>query len=423
MNKQARYCLTHTAKLIKAEIALDGSKSISNRLLLIKALSPIPFPISRLSSSDDTQTMVAALAQPLNLGKMTVDVGAAGTAMRFLTAYFASREGSEVILTGSARMQERPIAILVDALRQLGADIQYVKASGYPPLHISGKRLSGGEISLPAHISSQYLSALLMIAPILDNGLTLQLEGEIVSRSYILLTLSLLSQLGIRHYWSGNTITIPPSQPYQACPITVEADWSSASYYYAAAALAPSGADITLRGLADQSAQGDSILPQLMRQLGVNTTFLPDGIRLQSQLHPFSPTPTPLFFNCTNCPDIAQTLIVVCAALHQPAIFSGLSTLHIKETDRIAALHQELSKFGAALLPLPDALWIVQPMPHPMPPSEIPISIATYDDHRMAMSFAPLALKIPICIENPMVVSKSYPNFWQDWEKLGFHLQ
>ncbi len=401
--------LTHpNPQHIEGMIALDGSKSISNRVLIIQALCGGNFEISRLSTSDDTKVMQAALLQK----SLVKDVGAAGTSMRFLTAYLATQKASYQI-TGSERMKQRPIAVLVDALRALGAKIEYVENEGCPPLRISGGNLQGGTVSINAGVSSQYLSALLMIAPTLTQGLTLQLVGELVSRPYLEMTLGTMAYFGINHQWEGNTIYIAP-QKYQAKNFKVEADWSAASYYYAIAALSQT-ADIQLNGLFKNSWQGDSVLATMMEKFGVDTTFNEQGVRLQKLS---SPSIQHFNFDFIKCPDIAQTLAVVAAGLGITAKLSGLSTLSIKETDRTAALSTELAKWDYHFHGMHD-VWQLEKNTNTT--DNCPL-LKTYHDHRMAMAFAPLVLqkRNGMVIENPMVVSKSYPKFWEDLKRLGF---
>ncbi|MGB1206621.1 MAG: 3-phosphoshikimate 1-carboxyvinyltransferase [Chitinophagales bacterium] len=404
--------LTKNDENIQGQISLDGSKSISNRVLIIRALCSKEFDIKGLSTSDDTKAMQQALAEE----KAVVDVGAAGTTMRFLTAFFATRPNTEVILTGSERMKQRPIGVLVDALRMLGADISYLENENCPPLHIKGKQLEGGEIEIDASVSSQYLSALLMIAPTLKQGLRLRLVGEMVSKPYLEMTLRIMQYFRITHEWHENVIFIAP-QKYQAQDYVVEADWSAASYYYAMAAYSKN-LDISLKGLYAQRIQGDSVLDTLMQQFGIETTYLDDGIRLQKNEKSL---PTYFEYDFVECPDIAQTLAVVCAGLKINATFRGLSTLSIKETDRTAALQTELAKYDCRFFGEKDA-WHLESQNFNNNNIK---SIATYHDHRMAMSFAPLAMQLKqgLMIENPSVVSKSYPNFWQDIQQLGFNIE
>lgn len=403
------YTITRPAGPLVGAITLAGSKSISNRVQIIRALSAETFPIERLANAKDTVLLEALLNSPDPIR----DAGAAGTTFRFMTAFLALQSG-EQILTGTERMKQRPIKVLVDALRELGAQITYLEQEGYPPLRI-GPPLAAQVKSLlrvAANTSSQYISALLLIAPTLPAGLTLQLEGEVVSRPYIEMTLGLMAYFGVTHRWEGDSIHVAP-QPYQGRPFVVEADWSAASYYYAMVALADS-ADLTLHGLFANSLQGDAVLPELFRPFGVQTEFLATGIRLIK-----NGAALPANFDCDflRCPDLAQTLAVVAAATGVSSSFGGLGTLRIKETDRIAALERELAKVGvrvsphgAAALSIDGQVQVPQPAP----------VFATYEDHRMAMAFAPLALLGPIQIAEPEVVDKSYPDFWRDLQTLGF---
>lgn len=405
--------LKHPTGSLNASITLAGSKSISNRVLIIRALTTAPFEIDRLANAKDTRLLQELLAADTDV----LDAGAAGTTFRFLTAYLAFKPGVQV-LTGSQRMKERPIGVLVDALRQLGATIEYLERDGYPPLRISAPKSlpESNVLRISAGTSSQYISALLMIAPTLPNGLELILEGKVVSRPYIEMTLRLMAYFGVHHTWENATIRVAP-QTYTPRNFTVEADWSAASYYYSMAALSKS-ADLTLYGLFKDSLQGDAILPDIYEPLGVYTQFHESGIRLTKAGH----NKTSEFeWDFLRCPDLAQTLAVTCAGLGIPGTFSGVETLRIKETDRIGALRDELAKTGVEVTPIftgqqeqfklnGRARWEEPPVFH------------TYEDHRMAMAFAPLALLKPISIADPEVVEKSYPDFWKDLQQLGFEL-
>ncbi|HLU93997.1 MAG TPA: hypothetical protein VKZ54_07730 [Membranihabitans sp.] len=400
---------------IKGPIYLDGSKSISNRALIIQALTEDPKPIHHLSTSDDTQ----ALQRILNSEGDVYDTGAAGTTFRFLTAFLAV-SGKSCTLTGSERMKQRPIGELVSALRTLGANISYLEKEGYPPLRFEPSTLSGrNELRIASHISSQFISALLLIAPTLPQGLTLHLEGDMVSRSYIELTLQIMKTYGINYQWNGNLITIAP-QPYQAQEFKVESDWSAASYYYGIAALVDD-AELQLWGLSPGSFQGDAIVADLYEAFGVHTTYQDGRITLKKS---GSHVPEVFEHNFILCPDIAQTMAVTCGALGTRGIFSGLQTLSIKETDRIGALRTELGKLGVKFEKMEiDQASSNTGESHVVSgqarfPDEI--SFSTYEDHRMAMAFAPLAVLHPVRIEEPEVVSKSYPDFWVDLERLGF---
>jgi len=401
-----QYKISHPSKKINALLKLPTSKSISNRLLIIRALSGYSFPIHQLSNSDDTE----ALLNALTLKQAIIDVGAAGTSSRFLTAFLSITEG-EWELRGSERLHQRPIKILVDTLLQLGADIQYKEKPGFLPLLIKGKKIAGGTVSISGAISSQFISALLMIAPVLQKGLTLQIEGELVSKPYVQMTLSLMKDFGIAHNWKDNQITIP-NQSYKSTEYTVEADWSAASYYFTIAALS-NQSKLLLDGLFPQSLQGDQAIQNITEQLGIRSFFMQNWLHLIKAY----PTTKHLNFDFTECPDLAQTIIVLCAAMGMPASFTGLQTLRRKETDRIAALQTELAKVGVQFTSDDDIYFHIKGKIST--PSQIPV-FKTYEDHRMAMSFAPLALVLPeIIIEEPMVVSKSHPQFWEHLEEMG----
>lgn len=406
------YRIQKKDKNVNGQIKLDGSKSISNRVLMIQALSGTDFQIKGLSTSKDTQTMKALITDKAD--GATLDTGAAGTTFRFMTALLSLAEGTQV-LTGSERMKQRPIGVLVEALRSLGANIEYLEKEGYPPLKISEPTFNGqNQLSIPASVSSQYISALLMIAPTLPDGLELTLTGKIVSRPYIELTLDTMEHFGIDHQWTDNAIRIA-HQKYQPNDYLVEADWSAASYYYAIAALSDK-VDLQLDGLFENSKQGDAVLVEMMESFGIFTTFNNNGIQIKKEdrnLQGF------FEWDFIRCPDIAQTLAVVCAALGVEGQFTGLETLRIKETDRIEAIHQELSKMNASFVPFEKNNLPYFRTVDRVHFTDIP-TISTYEDHRMAMAFAPLAMIAPLQIEHPMVVVKSYPDFWKDWQKLGF---
>ena len=427
-------------KKLTADIALPASKSVSNRALLLQALCPThKFTISNLAVCDDTEHMQQGIAAKQESSPL-IDIGATGTAMRFLTAYLAITEGTTT-LTGSERMQQRPIGTLVEALRKLGADISYINKEGYPPLRICGKQLQGGELEIEAGISSQYISALLMIAPRLTNGLTLHLKGFVASRTYIELTLDLMRKYGAVAEWTDEqTICVSPGN-YEDIPLTVEGDWSAASYWYELAAVAAHTGhevDILLRGLTQDSRQGDRVVAEMFAPMGVATEYTAEGARIKA-----SPLPLPrrgdsglskgletsktIWMSSpaavtppreglgeasfTQCPDIAQTLAVTCCLLGIPYIFRGIHSLRIKETDRVAALIAELHKLGFVLRAEGDECLVwdgarCKPEANPM--------IVTYDDHRMAMAFAPAALCYEgLTIEHPEVVTKSYPDYWE----------
>ena len=392
-----------------AELVLSGSKSETNRLLLLQALFP-EISIQNTSDSDDSTVMQEALSTTYDV----IDVHHAGTAMRFLTAYFAMQEGRKLLLTGSERMKQRPIAILVEALRNLGAQITYVENEGYPPLKISGKKLTESKVDIDANVSSQYITALLLIGAKLENGLEIILKGEITSLSYIKMTLALLKEAGIEVSMDGNNIKVKPKIKNQA-PVNfvVESDWSSVSYYYAIVALSPLGSTVTLSLFKQNSFQGDAALMAIYNHFGVTTTFNNNAITLKkTKPHKQSTISLPL----NNTPDIAQTIAVTCFGLGIGCHLTGLHTLKIKETDRLEALKTELEKFGATIMVTQDSLILEQ---HTQPVKK-GLTIATYNDHRMAMAFAPLALKTSLVIQDAEVVSKSYPAFWNDIEKLGF---
>jgi 3-phosphoshikimate 1-carboxyvinyltransferase len=401
-----------TAKDINpnSKIIITGSKSETNRLLLLKALYP-NIVIENASNSDDSEVMNSALTS----NNQTIDVHHAGTAMRFLTAYFASQESKTVLLTGSSRMKERPIKILVDALRQLGAEIEYIENDGFPPIKITGQELTATRVSLPANVSSQYISALLLIAPSLQNGLELELIGEITSASYINMTLKLLQEIGVKTSFVGNLIIVKPkSQDQKPKTIIVESDWSSVSYFYSIIALSKEGTKIELSSFKENSLQGDSVLAIIYEQMGVETHFEDGKIKLIKNAKPINQN---LKLDLNSAPDIAQTIAVTAFGLGISCELKGLQTLKIKETDRLEALQNELLKLGASISITNDSLQI-----EPTNSINSNQNIATYNDHRMAMAFAPLAIKTNINIENAEVVSKSYPNFWSDLKKVGFEI-
>ena len=401
----------------KSKVKITGSKSETNRLLLLQALYP-NLILENTSNSDDSEVMSTALStinhQPSTITQV-IDIHHAGTAMRFLTAYFAVQEGKTVTLTGSSRMKERPIKILVDALLKLGAQIEYLENDGFPPIKITGQKLTNNKVSLPANISSQYISALLLIAPKLENGIELALEGEITSVPYIKMTLALLEEIGIETSFVGNKIVVhPKSQIPNPISIIVESDWSSASYFYSIIALSESGSQITLSSFKENSLQGDSILVEIYKKMGVATYFDENKITLVKQ--PDSKTEV-INLDLIQAPDIAQTIAVTCFGMGLGCNLTGLHTLKIKETDRLEALKTELTKLGAAISITEESLTL-----EPNAQIRSNCKIATYNDHRMAMAFAPLALKVPIEIENAEVVSKSYPDFWNDLKRIGFQI-
>ena len=393
---------------IDCKILLPSSKSISNRALIINALGKGTYQPENLSECDDTQVMVRALqAGP----DETIDIMAAGTAMRFLTAYLSVTPGKRII-TGTERMQQRPIQVLVDALRELGADINYTANEGYPPLEIAGSSLDKESISLPGNISSQYISALLMIAPTLTHGLIIQLTGDIISRPYIQLTLQLMKDFGADARWTKDSELRVEPQPYRSIPYYIESDWSAASYWYQIAALSPE-ATITLPKLLANSYQGDSKVAELFGWLGVETSYQEDGVTLTKS----TPKVERMEYDFVNQPDLAQTFVVTCALMGIPFRFTGLQSLKIKETDRIEALVKEMRKLGFVIKDSENSIlsWEGERC------TREEGAIDTYEDHRMAMAFAPASLKISdLFINNPQVVSKSYPRYWENLQAAGF---
>lgn len=394
----------------QSAITITGSKSESNRLLLLQALFPT-IGIQNVSNADDAVLMQRAL----NSDGDAIDIHHAGTAMRFLTAFLATQSEREVVLTGSSRMQERPIKILVDALIQLGADISYEKNDGYPPLKIRGKDITKNKVTIKANVSSQYISALLLIAPSLKNGLELYLKGEITSVPYIKMTLSLLNQLGIETNFQDNVIKVKYAEKgISPITLTVESDWSSASYFYSIVALSDVGTQITLSSYKQNSLQGDSILSELYKEFGVRTVFKNNSIELIKE----SEYNNSITFDLVNCPDIAQTIAVTCLGLGIKCELKGLHTLKIKETDRLVALKTEIEKFGTHVTISNDSLNIGN-----VKLLNSNVTVETYKDHRMAMAFAPLGLKTDFIINKAEVVSKSYPDFWKDLAQIGFLIQ
>lgn len=409
--------ISHPTGEIEGEITLDGSKSISNRVLIIRALSNTHFDIDHLSTSDDTKTL-SNLLENVPDGNI-YNVGHAGTTFRFLTAYLSLQKGTQT-LTGSSRMLERPIGPLVDALRSLGCDIDYKGKEGYPPLEIKDVENTAlkSEVEIDSGISSQYITALMLIAPILPNGLTIKLKGEMVSESYLRLTQGILNDFGIKAEFDERKIDIRP-QAYESRPYTIEADWSAASYYFSIVALAKK-ASVSLKGLFENSLQGDAQMVKVGNALGVQSNWS-DQWDLTKKNRAAS-----LRFDFINQPDTAQTVAVMCAARDMPNSFSGLKTLRIKETDRIDAVDKELKKINSSFqLERTDENgeehYTISPGVH-FDKETIP-TFETYKDHRMAMAFAPLALLHPIYINKPEVVSKSYPDFWKDLESLGFVIE
>ena len=407
-------------KALNQTIKLPASKSISNRAMIIHALSGSNVLPDNLSDCDDTEVIIQALQN----NPYEINIKAAGTAMRFMTAFLATRNGEEHVITGTERMKHRPIGVLVDALRHLGADITYVGEEGFPPLCIKGRKLEGGLLEVPGNISSQYVSALLMIGPMLSNGLTLRLKGDIISRPYIDLTLWMMREFGAIADWSDyETITVQ-AQRYKERSYYIESDWSAASYWYEMMALSKEADDeVRLEGLMDGSKQGDSSVRYIFSLLGVKTTFdtTEEGVPTTVTLRHSGRCVPRLEYDFINSPDLAQTFVVCCCMLGVPFHFHGLSTLKIKETDRIEALKTEMRKLGFVLHDVDNSeLYWDGERCEPQQDA----AIDTYEDHRMALAFAPTAFRLDhLCINNPQVVSKSYPNFWEDLIKAGFEVK
>lgn len=393
-------------RTVGGDVKITGSKSETNRLLVLRQFYP-NLKIENVSNSDDSVLMQKALASTSS----EINIGHAGTAMRFLTAYFAVKENSSIVLTGSHRMKDRPIKILVEALNSLGADIEYLEKEGFPPLKITGKKLVKDAVEIEGNVSSQYISALLLTAPTLKNGLKLKFKGEVTSVPYIKMTLQLLEELGIEHSWIEDTITISPKPTIDAKTVVVESDWSSASYYYSYCALSPNST-ITLSSYKKTSLQGDSVLATIYKNLGVETVYGENSITLTNT--GVMDASKMMDLNLIGAPDIAQTIAVTCFGLGVECYLTGLHTLKIKETDRLVALKTEIEKLGGEVIITNETL-------HLKASTKINegINIATYDDHRMAMAFAPLALKVSINIEEAFVVSKSYPTFWEDFKQIS----
>ncbi len=399
--------LSQITNITNNTLQVTGSKSETNRLLILQALYP-NITIENISNSDDSNLMQKALIS----NDQIVDIHHAGTAMRFLTAYFAIQKGKETVLTGSARMQERPIKILVEALQKIGCTIQYENEEGYPPIRILGKQPDTNTVSLEANISSQYISALMLIASSLPNGLEISLVGKVTSVPYIKMTLSLLQDVGIKGTFENNKITIKHYKSIEPVHIVVESDWSSASYFYSIVALSNNGS-VTIGSYKKESYQGDAALVEIYKNLGVETAFGKHTITLTKTSESITGIPEGL--DLSNCPDIAQTIVVTCFGLGLGCYLTGLHTLKIKETDRLEALKIEIEKLGGIVEITDNSLKL-----YPRTEIKEGISIATYHDHRMAMAFAPLALRTTLYIEEADVVSKSYPDFWSDLKKLGF---
>lgn len=414
---QNNVLVTHPNQKVSGRVQLTGSKSESNRALILQALAKGTVEVENLSAADDTVTLSRALqAVAKSDGRLqTVDIGPAGTAMRFLSSYLNLVEG-KFRLTGSKRMQQRPIGLLVDALNELGARIQYADQEGFPPLLIQGGMIQEtNRITIKGDISSQYISSLLLIAPALEKGLHIEIEGELTSRPYVTMTLSILKECGIDSRFEGNEISIEP-QEFQQSTVVVEPDWSAASYWYAIVALSKDG-NLVLPGLKPNSLQGDIAIVDIMKHFGVVSSFEPDGLHIRKAVSPSDQ----VLFDFKQCPDLAQTVVVVAAALKRDVAFTGLETLKIKETDRILALQTEIGKFGATLLEKETGVYYLDTKQVADPGD---LCFDTYEDHRMAMAFAPLALVFDqIQIREPQVVEKSYPMFWAHLKAQGFNLQ
>ena len=400
--------IQNSNKEANGDLTITGSKSESNRLLIIQALYP-QIEIHNLSKSDDSKVTLEGLKSKKNV----IDINHAGTAMRFLTAYFAIQPHREIVLTGSNRMQERPIKLLVEALNSLGADITYEKEPGFPPLIIRGKEISINRVSLPANISSQYISALMLVAPALKNGLKIDLIGETTSFPYIKMTQSIMDQLGFETAFDGNQISIKSASSININHWKIESDWSSASYFYSIVALADRS-EISLKSFFEESKQGDAALTEIYEKFGVKTTHS-NGKIILSKITDFNP-PNFIKLNLKNTPDLAQTIAVTCLGLNIDCKLSGLHTLKIKETNRLTALKTEIEKLGGNVKITDRSFELLN-----TGKINENILIDTYNDHRMAMAFAPLGLRVPININNPKVVSKSYPDFWDDLQKIGFN--
>ncbi|MDH5396998.1 MAG: 3-phosphoshikimate 1-carboxyvinyltransferase [Cyclobacteriaceae bacterium] len=404
MTNTNKVILLKGKKELKTTVNLPASKSISNRAIIVNALGDGSTPLKNLSSARDTQLMLSLI----NREDQEINAMDAGTTMRFLTAYFSS-QGIQKKMTGTPRMCKRPIGILVDALRQIGVEINYLKETGYPPLEINGfNAQQTNSIEIAGNISSQFISAMLMIAPCLPNGLNITLTGKVGSVPYIQMTLDIMKTFGASVEWKENTIKVNPTGYTNPETFAVEPDWSAASYWYSITALS-AGSVVFLPGLKKKSLQGDAVVAKMMEQLGVKTTFTCEGVTLENVLHQSDP----FKWDFTNCPDLAQTIAVLCAAKGIRCEMTGLESLRIKETDRIAALQNELRKFGANLYES-GGKWIIDEFI--IHRSEKIIN--TYEDHRMAMAFAPLCMLYNLEIEEPEVVRKSYPHFWQDMKKV-----
>ncbi len=395
-----------------SHIQIGGSKSESNRLLILQKLFG-KITIQNLSTSQDTLLLINGLNSKENV----IDIHHAGTAMRFLTAFFATQPGREVTLTGSERMKERPIKILADALKQLGAQISYLEKEGFPPLKISGKKITKNKVTIDAGVSSQYVSALLLVAPALENGLEITLTGNKTSLPYLKMTIDLLTELGIDIEFSKTRIVVKPFRGIvKKVDFHIESDWSSASYFYNAVAFSPVGTSIKLSSFSRKSKQGDAILPELFRHFGVETTFENDSFLVKKTTQNY---PESIQLNLQGTPDLAQTLAVCCFGLNITCELTGLHTLKIKETDRLQALKNEISKLGGDC-EISQSKFLLRSRKESIKAE--PVFISTYNDHRMAMAFATLSFLFPIKIEDMEVVIKSYPEFWQDFQKLGIEV-
>ena len=397
----------HPSRVIKVGLSLTGSKSITNRLLILRNIYP-SLTIKNKSKSEDSVVLENALKSSSNVK----DINHAGTAMRFLTAFYSILEDKEIIIKGSKRMHERPIYPLIDCLKLIGADISYLEKDGFPPIKIKGKKLNFKKVEISSNISSQFISAILLVAPKLVGGLVIELKGELISKPYVKMTLSLLNNLGIKTSFEGKLIKVANLEKIQEKCFNVESDWSSASYWYSIVAFSKR-AEVRLNNFYKKSIQGDSVLVKYYKELGVNTKFVENKIIL-TKIKDFTP-PKHLTLNLVDSPDLAQTIAVTCFGLKIHCFLDGLQTLNIKETKRLNALKNELTKLGANVEVTESSLKIFEAQK--LKKNTI---INTYHDHRMAMSFAPLSLKIPISIENPNVVVKSYPGFWYDLKKAGF---
>jgi len=403
------YLISKEERRLRGEIKISGSKSESNRLLILRAYTSF-FKIFNLSDSDDTNTMISALKSE----DEKIDIGHAGTAMRFLTSYYSSIINSSKILTGSERMKQRPISILVDALNHIGAEIEYLESEGYPPIKLNGKLITNNEVILPANVSSQYISSLMMLGVSLEDGLKINLSTKITSLPYIKMTKILIERIGGEVIIKSDKIIIKPFLAHNISDQTVESDWSSASYFYSLVALSDYS-EITISTFFKKSIQGDSRIENIYRKFGVETSFRDNKIHLKKVNVEL---PEIISINLQDNPDLAQTIIITCLGLGVDCDLQGLHTLKIKETDRLIALKKEIEKFGIDRVEVSDQSITLKNNSK----LKSNVTLDTYNDHRMAMSFAPLSLIIPIIIRNPEVVSKSYSNFWNDLKSVGFNI-